>query len=217
MASRLDRHDKKRKINKFYNIAITIVSLLIVIVAITIFTNNDVEPVSKEQEKTTPKEEVKESKSEPESKDKEKDETEEAVTEEEAEEAEEESESEEEQADGVKLEQIEGSGDANVLNTYTSEDWQPVGTEQTGPHTTSFEKGSKDWNEMTKAIAYGAGLDEGSMRLWWLKNGGSPTTAIGTVSEGDNPQAYRVYIEWVDGAGWKPVKVEELKENDRGR
>jgi len=214
LASRLDRHDKKRKINKFYNIAITIVSLLIVIVAITIFTNNDVEPVSKEQEKTTPKEEVKESKSEPESKDKEKDETEEAVTEEEAEE---ESESEEEQADGVKLEQIEGSGDANVLNTYTSEDWQPVGTEQTGPHTTSFEKGSKDWNEMTKAIAYGAGLDEGSMRLWWLKNGGSPTTAIGTVSEGDNPQAYRVYIEWVDGAGWKPVKVEELKENDRGR
>lgn len=212
MASRLDRHDKKRKINKFYNIAITIVSLLIVIVAITIFTNNDVEPVSKEQEKTTPKEEVKEST--PELEDKEKDETEEAVTEEEVEE---ESESEEEQADGVKLEQIEGSGDANVLNTYTSEDWQPVGTEQTGPHTTSFDKGSKDWNEMTKAIAYGAGLDEGSMRLWWLKNGGSPTTAIGTVSEGDNPQAYRVYIEWVDGSGWKPVKVEELKENDRGR
>ncbi|AZV44496.1 YrrS family protein [Peribacillus asahii] len=215
MASRLGRHDKKRKINKFYNIAITIVSLLIVIVAITIFTNNDVDPVSKEQEKTTPKEEVKEPTPESEPEDKGKDETEEAVTEEAEEESE--SESEEEQTDGVKLEQIEGSGDANVLNTYTSEDWQPIGTEQTGSHTTSFEKGSKDWNEMTKAIAYGAGLDEGSMRLWWLKNGGSPTTAIGTVSEGDNPQAYRVYIEWVDGAGWKPVKVEELKENDRGR
>ena len=213
MSSRLDRHDKKRKINKFYNIAITIVSLLIVIVAITIFTNNDVDPVSKEQEKTAPKEEVKESTPESEPEDKGKDETEEAVTEE----SESESESEEEQADGVKLEQIEGSGDANVLNTYTSEDWQPIGTEQTGSHTTSFEKGSKDWNEMTKAIAYGAGLDEGSMRLWWLKNGGSPDTAIGTVSEGDNPQAYRVYIEWVEGAGWKPVKVEELKENDRGR
>ncbi|MBR8645235.1 YrrS family protein [[Brevibacterium] frigoritolerans] len=82
-------------------------------------------------------------------------------------------------------------------------------------HTTSFEKGSVDWNEMSKAIASGAGIDEGNMKLWWLQNGGSSTTAIGTVSEGDNPKTFRVYIEWVDGSGWKPVKVEELKTNDK--
>ena len=38
---------------------------------------------------------------------------------------------------------------------------------------------------MTKAIAYGAGIDEASMHLWWLNNGGTPNTAIGTVSAGE--------------------------------
>ncbi|MGG0413081.1 YrrS family protein [Peribacillus simplex] len=233
MGSRFNQRDQKRKVNKIYNIAITIVSILIVIVAVTIFLSDDGtetkkattepkqiadtdqgkvvdKPAGKEEETDSEKEdavgdsEATEEEAEDDSK----------ATEEDAEEKAEDG-ADPEKAGDAELEEVESSGDGNVAATYTSEGWKPVGTEQSGEHTTSFEKGSVDWNEMSKAIASGAGIDEGSMKLWWLQNGGSPNTAIGTVSEGDNPKTFRVYIEWVDGSGWKPVKVEELKTNDK--
>lgn len=197
MNSRLDLREKKRKINRIYNISITVVCVLIVIVAIAIFTGNDVEKTSTETTHLNP------------ATDKNRNDTESTNS------KNEEVIKDKEASTEPELVKVEGSGDKNVLNTYTSESWKPVGTEQTGVHTISYEKGSTDWNEMTKAIAYGAGIDETSMHLWWLSNGGTPTTAIGTVSAGNNPQSYRVYIEWVDGAGWKPIKVEELKVNDK--
>ncbi|WP_350299538.1 YrrS family protein [Peribacillus frigoritolerans] len=233
MGSRFNQRDQKRKVNKIYNIAITIVSILIVIVAVTIFLSDDGtetkkattepkqiadtdsgkvadKPAGKKEETDSEKEdavgdsEAKEEDSEEDSK----------ATEEDSEEKAEDG-ADPEKAGDAELVEVEGSGDGNVAATYTSEGWEPVGTEQSGEHTTSFEKDSVDWNEMSKAIATGAGIDEGSMRIWWLQNGGSPNTAIGTVSEGDSPKTFRVYIEWVDGSGWKPVKVEELKTNDK--
>ncbi|WP_181762291.1 DUF1510 family protein [Bacillus sp. B4EP4a] len=234
MGSRFNQRDQKRKVNKIYNIAITIVSILIVIVAVTIFLSDDgtetkkatTEPKQiadtdsgKVADKPAGKEEETDSEKEDavgDSEAKEEDAVEEdsKATEEDAEQKAEDG-ADSEKAGDAELVEVEGSGDGNVAATYTSEGWKPVGTEQSGDHTTSFEKGSVDWNEMSKAIASGAGIDEGSMKLWWLQNGGSPSTAIGTVSEGDNPKTYRVYIEWVDGSGWKPVKVEELKTNDK--
>ncbi len=199
MNSRLDLRDKKRKINRIYNISIAVICVLIVIVAITIFTGNDMEKTSTEPTKSnqidanTDKNTVNTNETEP---------VEDVKEEEEA-------------STEPELVKVEGSGDKNVVNTYTSESWKPIGTEQTGVHRISFEKGSTDWNEMTKAIAYGAGIDEASMHLWWLNNGGTPNSAVGTVSAGNNPQSFRVYIEWIDGEGWKPIKVEELKENDK--
>jgi type IV secretory pathway VirB10-like protein len=234
LGSRFNQRDQKRKVNKIYNIAITIVSILIVIVAVSIFLSDDGTETKKAT--TEPKQVAETEKGKvvdkPAGKEKETDsEKEDAVgdseaTEEDAEkedskakeeDAEEKTEddADSEKAGDAELVEVEGSGDGNVAATYTSEGWKPVGTEQSGEHTTSFEKDSVDWNEMRKAIASGAGIDEGSMKLWWLQNGGSPTTAIGTVSEGDNPKTFRVYIEWVDGSGWKPVKVEELKTNDK--
>ncbi|WP_307269866.1 YrrS family protein [Peribacillus sp. V2I11] len=234
MGSRFNQRDQKRKVNKIYNIAIAIVSILIVIVAVTIFLSDDgteskkatTEPKQiaetdkgKEVDKPAGKEEEMDSEkedavgdSEATEEDAEKEDS--KATDEDAEEKAEDD-ADPEKAGDAELVEVEGSGDGNVAATYTSEGWKPVGTEQSGEHTTSFEKGSVDWNEMSKAIASGAGIDEGSMKLWWLQNGGSPTTAIGTVSEGDNPKTFRVYIEWVDGSGWKPVKVEELKTNDK--
>ncbi|MBT2665570.1 DUF1510 family protein [Bacillus sp. ISL-4] len=234
MGSRFNQRDQKRKVNKIYNIAITIVSILIVIVAVTIFLSDDgtetkkatTEPKQiadtdsgKVADKPAGKEEETDSEKEDavgDSEAKEEDAVEEdsKATEEDAE-AKAEDGADSEKAGDAELVEVEGSGDGNVAQTYTSEGWKPVGTEQSGDHTTSFEKGSVDWNEMSKAIASGAGIDKGSMKIWWLQNGGSPSTAIGTVSEGDNPKTYRVYIEWVDGSGWKPVKVEELKTNDK--
>ncbi|MED3711167.1 YrrS family protein [Peribacillus frigoritolerans] len=234
MGSRFNQRDQKRKVNKIYNIAITIVSILIVIVAVSIFLSDGGtetkkattepkqvaetekgkvvdKPSGKEEEMDSEKEDAV-GDSEATEEDAEKEDS--KATEEDAEEkAEDDADSE--KAGDAQLVEVEGSGDGNVASTYTSESWKPVGTEQSGEHTTSFEKGSVDWNEMSKAIASGAGIDEGNMKLWWLQNGGSPTTAIGTVSEGDNPKTFRVYIEWVDGSGWKPVKVEELKTNDK--
>ncbi|MET1179895.1 DUF1510 family protein [Peribacillus simplex] len=234
MGSRFNQRDQKRKVNKIYNIAITIVSILIVIVAVSIFLSDDgtdskkatTEPKQiadtdsgKVADKPSGKEEETDSEKEDavgDSKAKEEDSGEEdsKTTEEDAEDKAEDG-ADPEKAGDAELVEVDGSGDGNVAATYTSEGWKPVGTQQSGEHTTSFEKGSVDWNEMSKAIASGAGIDEGSMKLWWLQNGGSPSTAIGTVSEGDNPKTYRVYIEWVDGSGWKPVKVEELKTNDK--
>ncbi|CAH0293827.1 hypothetical protein SRABI80_04035 [Peribacillus frigoritolerans] len=234
MGSRFNQRDQKRKVNKIYNIAITIVSILIVIVAVSIFLSDGGtetkkattepkqvaetekgkvvdKPSGKEEEMDSEKEDAV-GDSEATEEDAEKEDS--KATEEDAEEkAEDDADSE--KAGDAQLVEVEGSGDGNVASTYTSESWKPVGTEQSGEHTTSFEKGSVDWNEMSKAIASGAGIDEGNMKLWWLQNGGSSTTAIGTVSEGDNPKTFRVYIEWVDGSGWKPVKVEELKTNDK--
>ncbi|GAA1370690.1 MULTISPECIES: YrrS family protein [Peribacillus] len=234
MGSRFNQRDQKRKVNKIYNIAITIVSILIVIVAVSIFLSDDgtetkkattepkqvaetekgkvVDKPSGKEEETDSEKEDAVGDSEATEEDAEKEDS--KATEEDAEEKAEDD-ADPEKAGDAELVEVEGSGDGNVASTYTSESWKPVGTEQSGEHTTSFEKGSVDWNEMSKAIASGAGIDEGSMKLWWLQNGGSPTTAIGTVSEGDNPKTFRVYIEWVDGSGWKPVKVEELKTNDK--
>lgn len=234
LGSRFNQRDQKRKVNKIYNIAITIVSILIVIVAVSIFLSDDgtdskkatTEPKQiadtdsgKVADKPSGKEEETDSEKEDavgDSKAKEEDSGEEdsKTTEEDAEDKAEDG-ADPEKAGDAELVEVDGSGDGNVAATYTSEGWKPVGTQQSGEHTTSFEKGSVDWNEMSKAIASGAGIDEGSMKLWWLQNGGSPSTAIGTVSEGDNPKTYRVYIEWVDASGWKPVKVEELKTNDK--
>lgn len=220
LGSRFNQRDQKRKVNKIYNIAITIVSILIVIVAITIFLSDggtEANPTTTEPKQITDKDKGKLDK--PAGKVEEKDSEKEAdedlnATEEEEEKATEDEEASDKAGD-AELVEVEGSGDGNVAATYKSEGWKPVGTEQSGEHTTSFQKGSVDWNEMSKAIALGAGIDQGGMRLWWLQNGGSPNTAIGTVSEGDNPKTYRVHIEWVDGSGWKPVKVEELKVNDK--
>ncbi|MFS0888527.1 YrrS family protein [Peribacillus frigoritolerans] len=234
MGSRFNQRDQKRKVNKIYNIAITIVSILIVIVAISIFLSDDgtetkkattepkqvaetekgkvVDKPSGKEEETDSEKEDPVGDSEATEEDAEKEDS--KATEEDAEEKAEDD-ADPEKAGDAELVEVEGSGDGNVASTYTSESWKPVGTEQSGEHTTSFEKGSVDWNEMSKAIASGAGIDEGNMKLWWLQNGGSSTTAIGTVSEGDNPKTFRVYIEWVDGSGWKPVKVEELKTNDK--
>ncbi|MFD6208817.1 DUF1510 family protein [Peribacillus sp. NPDC060253] len=256
MGSRFNQRDQKRKVNKIYNIAITIVSILIVIVAITIFLSDDdtesvkttTEPkqiADKDQGKVDKPAGKGEEDSEKEVEDEDSKATDEdskatdedskatdedsKATDEDNKATDEDSKATEEDTDDKKAEkgtdsekagkaelvEVEGSGDGNVAATYTSESWKPVGTEQSGEHTTSFQKDSVDWNEMSKAIANGAGIDEGSMRMWWLQNGGSPNTAIGTVSEGDNPKTFRVHIEWVDGSGWKPVKVEELKTNDK--
>ncbi|RFU65798.1 DUF1510 family protein [Peribacillus glennii] len=208
-ASRLNRKDKQRKVNKFYNISIALVSLLIVIVAVTIFFGNNEESKTETAAsnsgpaKQTPAQQAT---------------TEQGTSA---------SGSDEQQADAEQNTDELDSGDEEAADEELAEEEQedkekekkeqkkkepkvgePVGTTQTGEHVTSFEKGSADWNEMTQAMAAGTGLDPSDMTIWWLGNGGAPNKAVGTVSSKNDPQKkYKVHMEWVDGEGWKPVKV----------
>lgn len=105
--------------------------------------------------------------------------------------------------------------DDNVKEAY-SKDWEPVGTDQSGTHTTTFEKGTQDWNEMMQAVGGAVGLDPTSMTAWWVENNGNGgNDVIATVSAPDAEETFRVFASWVDGEGWQATKVEVLKENDR--
>lgn len=112
---------------------------------------------------------------------------------------------------------IEESDDPNVLKTVINPAWKPIGTVQTGEHVIQFDQNSVDWQEMVRAISYATGLPEEEMIVWFIGRDKSSTkdAAIGTVTPRDQRETYRVYIEWVDGQGWKPVKVEYLRENDK--
>lgn len=105
----------------------------------------------------------------------------------------------------------EGSGDSNVLKTIENPAWKPVGTLQTGPHTAVYDGTSTDWQEMLNAISYATGLEQSNMIVHFLgRDKTQENASVGTVYSRDKAEIYKVYIRWVDGAGWQPTKVEEL-------
>jgi len=111
---------------------------------------------------------------------------------------------------------VENSDDPNVSKVVIDPSWKPIGTQQTGEHVATYDMNSIDWKEMEQAIAYGANISQENIIYWRIENGGSPHHAVGTVStKANHDEAYRVYIEWVDQQGWKPTKVEHLKQNDK--
>lgn len=121
----------------------------------------------------------------------------------------------EEEGDGEIIVE-ETSDDPNVMKTVIDPSWQPVGTSQTGDHVTVYDEGSTDRVEMEKALAYATNTTVDQLIVWWLQRGEVPNkNVIGTVEAKDQGQVYRVYLEWVDGQGWKPTKLEYLRENDK--
>lgn len=101
-----------------------------------------------------------------------------------------------------------------IAETIVSGSWQPIGTTQTGEHASQYDGKSVDWIEKKQALAYATGLPQDSMLFLKIKNGGSPQKSVGIVSSRDKAEKYRVYLEWVDGEGWKPVKMDVLKTLD---
>lgn len=119
----------------------------------------------------------------------------------------------EEEEEETTLEETTPSDDL-VIKAYTGE-WEPVPTSQTEPHTTTnFSDGSADRKELKQAAAKATGVPETDMIEWWVGNNG-PNKVVSTISDKKQEVIYRVYSEWVEGKGWKPTKIEELKENDR--
>lgn len=50
------------------------------------------------------------------------------------------------------------------------------------------------------------------MYIIFVGNGGSPQKSIGTVTSKDQTEKYRIYLEWVDGQGWKPTQMDVLNQ-----
>lgn len=211
---------KRRKTNLILNSLIVVVILLIGIVSFNIFFSND-EGAADNSDIAAENEDSAASPGKNDSKDGGNEGTDDngSSAEENKDQAEEDSaDADEESEDSEELGEpvvTEGGSDANVKQTIENPEWKPVGTTQSGEHATVFDENSADWQEMVLAYSYATGIPKDNMTVWWNENGGAPNTAVGTVSEKGSDQAYRVAIQWVDGEGWKPVKVEELIQNDK--
>ncbi|MFC0473599.1 YrrS family protein [Halalkalibacter kiskunsagensis] len=182
---------KKKRVNRILNVAIGIVTILIIVFAVQIFfsSTSSEEVLTEVDQNGEIEENEPESIADPVEKNKENNQSE-AVEENEHE-------STEEQLDEEELEPVPDG------------EWEPVGTSQTGEFTPDFNEGSTNWNEMVKALQYATGIDD--MIVWWIGNGGSATRARGEVAPRGNPnEKYEVYIEWIDGQGWMPVEKNKL-------
>ena len=223
--TRLDQRNHKRKKNNILNILIGIVVLLIIIVTVNLVTGDE----EKESPNTSTANSGLEENSENVDDEKEK-ESEEVVgnstqsddttssNEESASETEqnvstdvEENENENENENEIGTVTTEPSNDTNIESVVIDSGWQPIGTEQSGDHVSSYDGSSVDWNEKVKALGYAANLDPSNMFVKHIGNGGSPQKSIGTVTSKDGSEIYRISLEWVNGEGWKPTKKEILK------
>ncbi|WP_194841327.1 YrrS family protein [Salinibacillus xinjiangensis] len=223
--SRVDKYSKRRKNTKLINSLIILAVLLGVFLAFTWIFDDEEEQATtdsvneQENEASSSGEEAEEATSEPSETEDENNQSEDSTVENEDESTNTSEESAEQNNENEDLpetssENISTSEDPNVLRVI-ERDWQPIGTEQEEPHTTTYEKGTVDWEEMWRAAAYGAGLSEGDTINWWVTNGGDPQRVVTTISDKAETQTYRVYLQWVANEGWQPTKVEELKENDQ--
>jgi hypothetical protein len=226
--SRSNQRAKRRKTNLILNSLIVIVLLLIIIVSFSIFFSNGDEAsdnVPNQKIETNVKDEESVNANDGEDEDNNSDVEEEAVetsspvdSETDSEETvTDETDSEDETVTEPESEDVvtEGnSSDPNVKSTITNPDWLPVGTVQSGEHVPVYDESSTDWQEMLKAVSYGTGIDQNHMTVWFLGRNkqGAENQSVATVSTKDNSQTYRVFIEWVDNQGWKPIKIEELYE-----
>lgn len=118
-----------------------------------------------------------------------------------------------EDADESQAVVTEGDGNSNVEKATEISPEQPGDTAQTGQHTVVYDQSSADWQEMLNAISGATGIDKSNMTVYWLGRDKSTTNgSFGTVAAKDTKKKYNVYIQWVDGAGWKPTRVEEVSQ-----
>lgn len=227
--SRVNRKKMRNKSNQLLNIMIGLVVMLIIIVGASIIIGNN----DDDGKESALKEEVLDDAGS--STDETQDEEDDSNSESEDENGSGEEESEGEGQSSTESEDVSGSdssdGDAideeesgNVTivpdndeiikETVINPGWQPVGTAQTGVHESKYDGESVDWNEKKKAISYAVGHSEEELIFWKIKNGGGPQKSIGIASTRDKSEKYRVYLEWVDEKGWKPVQMDILNTLD---
>lgn len=182
-----------QKMNRKLNIAIAIVSLLILFVTITILNNRPEETSSKAStEEQTEQIELTE-KTEPQT-----NEQEDSVA----------PEPTEETVDGENT--ISESADANVIEVWTNEAWTPYPTKQTGSHASVFESGHIDYEEKLAAAFSVLPIDQENSIVTSARNNGDAQSARIVMTNKEKTENYRVIIQWKDGEGWLPTSVDVL-------
>lgn len=107
---------------------------------------------------------------------------------------------------------VVSSDDPNVIEAIENPQWDVTPTQQTGEHISAYQEGHRDYEEKLLTFRNVVNLDENNIIYWSVKNNGSTSTSVGVVSTMDKSEMYRVYIEWIDGKGWKPVRLEKLRQ-----
>lgn len=212
-SSRYELYAKRRRVNKIYNTLITIVLLLIfLVIGVIFFGDNQIDQLSEKKESTEQGSQTIPVEVEDEQ---EKTEEGEQAQQKDIDEKDEEVDRALNEEEGIKTVIVE-SNEPNVEYEYFDPSWDAIGTEQVGEHHSSWEMGSIDWIEKEKAAAYAVHIPVENLINWWTERGKDPAKdAILTISEKGKDDTYRVYIEWIDGKGWKPIKVQKLIENDK--
>ncbi|SFJ18339.1 Protein of unknown function [Halobacillus dabanensis] len=108
---------------------------------------------------------------------------------------------------------IQKSDDPNVERVITK-DWPVIPTEMetNAEHSITYQSGSQDYKELQQAIRSAVGLSEDNIIYWTVENRGGPQKAISVVSDKNKTGYLRVHVNWVDGQGYKPVKLEVLND-----
>ncbi|WP_018931510.1 YrrS family protein [Gracilibacillus lacisalsi] len=211
--TRKDRFEKKRTNTK----AITWLSivggvLVIVIISLIVFGGGDQDaPVANDDEENNDTEEIQGEDPDEHTLAEDQDELEVEEEELEVEENETEEEEKEQNNESVQLNEVE-SDDENVSYAYEG-NWEPIGTEQEEPHTTTFEKETVDWQEMMKAVEVATSIPTDEQVTWWFGRAGDQRVEATVSPRSNQSETYRVTMQWVEEQGWQPLLVEELIEN----
>ncbi|WP_163581264.1 YrrS family protein [Gracilibacillus saliphilus] len=211
--TRKDRFEKKRTNTK----AITWLSivggvLVIVIISLIVFGGGDQDaPVANDDEDNNDTEEIQGEDPDEHTLAEDQDELGVEEGELEVEESETEEEEEEQNNESVQLNEVE-SDDENVSYAYEG-NWEPIGTEQEEPHTTTFEKETVDWQEMMKAVEVATSIPTDEQVTWWFGRAGDQRVEATVSPRSNQSETYRVTMQWVEEQGWQPLLVEELIES----
>jgi cytoskeletal protein RodZ len=211
--SRIDKYEKRRKNTKSISILFVAAGVMIILlIGIGIFGGGNDQNSASEFVISNPESTESQPSVQAESASTEKDETEDSENdqgrnEENEKEQDKEKEEKEESNKDIELEESEPT-DGHAVEAYTA-DWEPIGTEQEGPHTTDYSDGSQDRIEIKRAVSEVTGLDPDNMTEHWVGNGGDQKV-VATVSNGEQTEIYRVFLSWVDGEGWQPIQLEVL-------
>ncbi|SOC20674.1 uncharacterized protein DUF1510 [Ureibacillus xyleni] len=195
----------RKKMDRLLNILIAIVSILIVLNLVSIFTGDDEKQNTKETKQIT-----EENKKTEESK--------EVTTNiSDVEDQSNGDHSTEQMSNTETLESeliVQTSADPVVDEVLVDPNWQATPTKQTGEHVSAYEEGHIDYEEKKETFRNAVGLGEDEIIFWSVKNNGNANSSVAVVSSNDSNRSnkYRVYIEWIDNEGWKPVKVEKLNQ-----
>ncbi|WP_052130280.1 YrrS family protein [Ureibacillus sinduriensis] len=208
---RYDQRKQKNKMDKILNILIAVVSILIILNVVAIFNDDDHE---KEQaDETVEKQNLNNNVEKEDTKSA--DATDKNVVSAEGIERVEPESGEQTNPDQDSDSNIivQASNDPMVEEVIINPEWKVNPTKQQGEHVSAYEKGHPDYEEKLQAFRQAVQLDESNTIFWSVKNNGGPNSSVAVVSSGDKTENYRIYIEWLENEGWKPVKVEKLNQS----